>query len=168
MAKVGVARGNDRPREAQGVLEGVSHFLLSPCAAVNGCSATVLHRCCIVASEQLRRPTKRQPRLPPSRNSISARSSVSGLPCVRGRVSAMPRNYVVFGDIEGKLDVLRVECTKCSRRSVYYLHRLIEKHGRKGNMMKWREQLNGDCPRRDAHSLQESCDLICPDLPKVL
>jgi hypothetical protein len=46
--------------------------------------------------------------------------------------------------------------------------RLIEKHGRKGNMMKWREQLNGDCPRRDAHSLQERCDLICPDLPKVL
>ena len=32
----------------------------------------------------------------------------------------MPRNYVVFGDIEGKLDVLRVECTKCSRRGVYY------------------------------------------------
>jgi hypothetical protein len=28
MAKVGVARGNDRPREAQGVLEGVSHFSL--------------------------------------------------------------------------------------------------------------------------------------------
>jgi hypothetical protein len=28
MAKPGVARGNDRPREAQGVLEGVSHFSL--------------------------------------------------------------------------------------------------------------------------------------------
>jgi hypothetical protein len=53
-------------------------------------------------------------------------------------------------------------------RGVYYLHSLIEKNGRKGNMMKWREQLNGDCPRRDAHSLQERCDLICPDLPKVL
>jgi hypothetical protein len=47
------------------------------------------------------------------------------------------------------------------------LHRLIEKHGRKGNMMKWREQLNGDCPKRDAHSPHERCDLICPDLPKV-
>jgi hypothetical protein len=35
MAKVGVARGNDRPREAQGVLEGVSHF-----------SPPRLHRCC--------------------------------------------------------------------------------------------------------------------------
>ena len=32
MAKVGVARGNDRPREGQGVLEGVSHFSLPPLA----------------------------------------------------------------------------------------------------------------------------------------
>jgi hypothetical protein len=37
-----------------------------------------------------------------------------------------------------------------------------------GNMMKWREQLNGDCPRRDAQSISERCDLRCPDLPKVL
>jgi len=29
-------------------------------------------------------------------------------------------------------------------------------------------QLNGDCPKRDAHSMYERCDLICPDLPKVL
>ena len=41
-------------------------------------------------------------------------------------------------------------------------------NGRKANMMKWREQLNGDCPKRDAHSVLERCDLICPDLPKVL
>jgi hypothetical protein len=46
--------------------------------------------------------------------------------------------------------------------------RLIDKYGRKANMMKWKEQLNGDCPRRDAHSMMERCDLICPDLPKVL
>ena len=26
----------------------------------------------------------------------------------------------------------------------------IEKYGRKANMMKWKEQLNGDCPKRDA------------------
>jgi len=30
------------------------------------------------------------------------------------------------------------------------------------------EQLNGDCPKRDAHGLHERCDLLCPDLPKVL
>jgi hypothetical protein len=28
--------------------------------------------------------------------------------------------------------------------------------------------LNGDCPKRDAPQLQERCDLLCPDLPKVL
>ena len=32
----------------------------------------------------------------------------------------------------------------------------------------WKEQLNGACRKRDAPSLHERCDLICPDLPKVL
>jgi hypothetical protein len=79
----------------------------------------------------------------------------------------MPRTYLVFGDIEGKLDVLRVECTKCERKGRYSVAKLIAKHGRKGNMMKWKEQLNGDCPKRDAR-MHDRCDLICPDLPKVL
>ena len=78
------------------------------------------------------------------------------------------RSYLIFGDIEGKLDVLRVECTKCARKGHYSVRRLIEKYGRKANMMKWKEQLNSDCPRRDAHGLHERCDLLCPDLPKVL
>ena len=77
----------------------------------------------------------------------------------------MARTYLIFGDIEGKLDVLRVECTKCPRKGRYSVPR---KYGRKANMMKWKEQLSGDCPKRDAHQLQERCDLICPDLPKVL
>ena len=79
----------------------------------------------------------------------------------------MPREYLIFADIEGKLDVLRVECTKCERKGRYSVAKLIEKYGRKGNMMKWKEQLNGDCPKRDAR-MMERCDLICPDLPKVL
>jgi hypothetical protein len=40
--------------------------------------------------------------------------------------------------LEGKLDVLRVECTKCDRKGRYHVHKLIEKYGRNGNMMKWR------------------------------
>jgi hypothetical protein len=39
----------------------------------------------------------------------------------------MPRTYLIFGDIEGKLDVLRVECTKCARKGRYSVRRLIEK-----------------------------------------
>ena len=78
------------------------------------------------------------------------------------------QSYLIFRDIEGKLDVLSVECTKCARKGRYSVSRLIEKYGRKANMMKWKEQLNGDCPRRDAHSMHKRCDLVCPDLPKVL
>jgi hypothetical protein len=51
----------------------------------------------------------------------------------------MARTYLVFGDIEGKLDVFRVECTKCDRKGRYHVHKLIEKYGRIGNMTKWRE-----------------------------
>jgi hypothetical protein len=42
--------------------------------------------------------------------------------------------------------VLRVECTKCDRKGRYRVAKLIEKHGRNGNMMKWREMLNAECP----------------------
>src|SRR5262249_20270800 len=56
----------------------------------------------------------------------------------RARVS---RTYLVFGDIEGKLDTLRVECTKCPRKGRYSVRKLIEKYGRKANMMKWKEKL---------------------------
>jgi hypothetical protein len=80
----------------------------------------------------------------------------------------MARRHLIFKDIESKLDVLRVECTRCGRKGRYHVHRLIEKYGRRGHMMKWRNQLDGDCPRRDAAQLHVRCDLICPDLPKVL
>jgi hypothetical protein len=54
-----------------------------------------------------------------------------------------PRSYLIFGDIEGKLDVLRVECTKCARKGRYSVRRLIEKYGRTANMMKWKNNLTG-------------------------
>jgi hypothetical protein len=39
----------------------------------------------------------------------------------------MARTYLVFGDIEGKLDMLRVECTRCGRKGRYSVRKLIEK-----------------------------------------
>jgi hypothetical protein len=56
---------------------------------------------------------------------------------------------------------------QCRGARLRNAHKLIEKHGRMGNMMRWREQLNGDCPKRDGR-LNDRCDLICPDLPKVV
>jgi hypothetical protein len=43
----------------------------------------------------------------------------------------MSRNHLVFGDIEGKLT-----CSVSSAPSAAAIHHLIEKHSRKGNMMK--------------------------------
>jgi len=40
------------------------------------------------------------------------------------------RTYLIFGEIEGKLDVLCVECTKCARKGRYHVPRLIEKFRR--------------------------------------
>ena len=39
---------------------------------------------------------------------------------------------------------LRVEGTTCARKGRYSVRRLIGRFGRNANMMKWKEQLNGD------------------------
>ena len=80
----------------------------------------------------------------------------------------MARTYLVFSDIEGKLEMLRVECTRCPRKGRYSVAKLIAHHGRRGNMTKWMSDLKGDCPKRDATQPHDRCDLLCPDLPKVL
>ena len=41
-------------------------------------------------------------------------------------------------------------------------------HGLRGNKSKWMSDLKGDCPNRDHPQMRQRCDLICPDLPKVL
>jgi hypothetical protein len=57
------------------------------------------------------------------------------------------RTFLIFGDIEEKLDVLRVECTKCTRKGCYRLSRLIEKYRRKGNMIRTAIPAVMDCWR---------------------
>jgi hypothetical protein len=76
--------------------------------------------------------------------------------------------HLIFGDLDGKLDLLRVECSKCDRAGRYRVAKLIEKHGRKGNLTKWISDLRADWPRQDAPAFQDRCDVRCPDLPKVL
>ena len=80
----------------------------------------------------------------------------------------MSRTYLTFGDIAGKLEMLRVECTRCPRKGRYSVAKLIAQHGLHGNMSKCVSDLRGDCPKRNAPHLHERCDLICPDLRKVL
>ena len=78
------------------------------------------------------------------------------------------RDYVIFGDIEGQLDTLIVECMRCSRAGRYSVPKLIEKHGRQGNLTVWLHDLKADCPKRNAPNYHERCFVVAPDLPKVL
>ena len=75
---------------------------------------------------------------------------------------------VVFGDLVGKLDVLRVACPKCDREGQYPLHRLIERRGRDGKVLDWLDELTPDCPRKRAASISDPCHAWCPNLPKVM
>ena len=61
----------------------------------------------------------------------------------------MPRDgAIVFSDLVGKLDLLRVSCEKCGRDGCYGLHRLIEKRGRDAKLIDWLGELTAECPRR--------------------
>jgi hypothetical protein len=46
----------------------------------------------------------------------------------------MARSHHVFGDIAGKLAVLRVECTRYEREGRYVVAKLIAQYGREGNL----------------------------------
>ena len=60
----------------------------------------------------------------------------------------MPRDgAIIFADLIGKLDVLRVHCDKCERDGCYGLARLINKRGRDGSY--W---LNGLIDKRGRDS----------------
>ena len=44
---------------------------------------------------------------------------------------------IIFSDLIGKLDVLRVSCEKCGRDGCYGLNRLIKKRGRDAKLIDW-------------------------------
>ncbi len=54
-----------------------------------------------------------------------------------------------FGDLIGKIGVLRIECAKCGRSGSYMLARLIAKYGRDEKLFTWTRDApvtpTGDC-----------------------
>jgi len=79
----------------------------------------------------------------------------------------MPREgAIIFRDLVGKLEVLRVECDKCGRKGQYRLDRLIEQYGIDAKLFDWEPE--ADCPRKQAKNLNDTCGARCPDLSKVV
>ena len=57
----------------------------------------------------------------------------------------MPRNgEVIFGDLEGKVSALRVECATCTRAGQYWIARLIEQRGRDGKVADLLPEVSAD------------------------
>jgi hypothetical protein len=81
----------------------------------------------------------------------------------------MPRDgATTFGDLDGKLGMLRVECQKCERVGQYWVARLIEQRGRDAKIVDWLDEITADCPKNSEHNWSDQCAAQCPDLPRVL
>ena len=81
----------------------------------------------------------------------------------------MPRDgAIIFGDLIGKLDVVRVVCSKCERGGAYRLERLIMSRGRDAKIIDWLDEISKDCPRKSGRNMNDQCGARCPDLPRVL
>ena len=54
----------------------------------------------------------------------------------------MPRDgAIIFADLIGKLDLLRVACDKCGRDGCYGLNRLIKRRGRDAKLIDWLDEI---------------------------
>ena len=81
----------------------------------------------------------------------------------------MPRDgAIIFSDLIGTTEVLRVTCEKCGRDGRYLLARLIRKRGRDAKLVDWLDELTADCPKKQARNVSDRCGARCPQLPKVL
>ena len=81
----------------------------------------------------------------------------------------MPRDSAItFGDLEGKLSALRIECATCTRAGQYWIARLIEQRGRDGKVTDLLAEVAADCPKKIARNMNDRCGVRCPDLLRVL
>ena len=72
---------------------------------------------------------------------------------------------ISLGELRGKLTMLGIACSRCDRRGLLRLDRLIAKHGAGMRLPVLGQLLAGDCPRANSASIYERCDIGFPQLP---
>ena len=81
----------------------------------------------------------------------------------------MPRcGSIVFGELIGKLEMLRVTCPKCGRDARYSVLLLNDMYGRDGNVTDWLNRITADCPRQRSLDMTNQCGATMPDLAQAL
>ena len=74
---------------------------------------------------------------------------------------------ITLGDLVGKITMLEVGCSKCDRRGLLRLDRLIEEHGAGIGLPVLGEILAGDCPKARTVSINDRCGVNFPQLPEL-
>ena len=78
-------------------------------------------------------------------------------------IVAMPRDgAIIFSDLIGKLDVLRVACEKCGRDGSYRLNALIEKRGRDAKLIDWLDEIATDLRKEASRQYERSIRRTVP------
>jgi hypothetical protein len=73
-------------------------------------------------------------------------------------IVAMPRDdAIIFSDLIGKHDLIRVACDKCGRDGCYGLSRLIEGRGRNAKLIDWLDEITADCAKKRAGNMNDPC-----------
>jgi hypothetical protein len=82
---------------------------------------------------------------------------------------AMPRDgAIIFSDLIGKLDAVRVTCERCGRKGRYRLQTLIAERGGDVSVPDWLHELTTTGEINWAQNWDDRGAARCPDLPKVL
>ena len=76
-----------------------------------------------------------------------------------------PRDSISLGDLEGKITMLEIACSRCDRRGLLRLEGLIEEHGAGTGLPVLAQILAVDCPYATSLGIQDRCGLHFPHLP---
>jgi hypothetical protein len=74
---------------------------------------------------------------------------------------------ISLGDLNGNVTMLEIACSKCDRRGLMRLDRLIEEHEAGIELPVLGQLLAGDCPRARSTSINDRCGVNFPQLPDL-
>jgi hypothetical protein len=77
------------------------------------------------------------------------------------------RGSITLGELRDKLTMLEVACTRCERRGLLRLNRLIAEHDGGMGLPVFGQVLAADCPYAAATSIHDRCGVHFSQLPSL-
>lgn len=74
---------------------------------------------------------------------------------------------VLLGELAARATHIDIECSRCGRKGRYRVANLVARLGEDFPMTDLGAEL-ADCPRRAAATHHERCDVLFPNLPRIM